>query len=513
MNLREKVGALFVCGFDGHEPNEAIQELIQGYHIGGVIYFRRNVKSVKQMRRMSEKLQQLSAKPLFLAIDQEGGMVARIDEGVALMPGAMTIGAVQDEALSRKAAEVAARELRAMDINMNFAPSLDVNNNPMNPVIGIRSYGEDPELVSRMGVAAIAGYEDGGVIATAKHFPGHGDTDTDSHYAVPLVPHDKERLHAVELAPFKAAISAGVDVIMTAHVIFPAYEERGIPATMSDRILTGLLRDELDFQGVIVTDCLEMSAISKGVGVAAGAVKAVQAGADLVLVSHTLELQREAIDAVVKAVEAGEISEARIDESVARIVALKEKYRLDEAAAFEEIGSEAHWETMRAISERSITLVKGEAGALPLDVKQPVFTVWPEVRVGTEVDEVIPQAMTMGKALSAYAAKVQEEVIGLQPTDEEIQRVLEGSRGCTQIVVGTYNADVSPGQQHIVRALLEREGTRVIVAALRSPYDLRHFPEVGTYIACYENRPLAMESLAKVLTGQLAPLGKLPVTL
>jgi beta-N-acetylhexosaminidase len=525
LSLREKIGQMIMCGFDGAVPTEGIQQLIQEYHLGGIIYFRRNIKDIRQVKKLSQSLQGLNKSeiPMLISIDQEGGMVARIDEGITLVPGNMALGATGDADAAYQTALISGEELRLLGINMNFAPCIDVNNNSLNPVIGVRSYGESAELVAEMGAAAIRGFQQAGVAATAKHFPGHGDTDTDSHLNLPSVPHNKARLHSIELVPFKAAIAEGVDVIMSAHVVFPAYEPESIPATLSNRILTGLLREELQYQGVIVTDCLEMNAISHGVGIAAGTIQAVLAGTDIVLVSHLLERQIAAFEALTGAVESGVISEERINQSVARILDLKQKRQMAVGAGpadalnsddllSNKIGTANSWKIIEAISEKSITLVKDD-GQLPLNSTKATLVIWPEVRTGTEVDEVIPQEITLGKALSAYIPQVQEITIGIAPTDAEMDQVLAAAEAYDTIVFGTYNADVSAGQIQLIEQLAQIKEIKLIVAALRNPYDLQKFPQIRTYLACYENRPMAMKSLAKVLMGIIEAQGKLPVSL
>jgi beta-N-acetylhexosaminidase len=517
MSLEQKVGQLFMCGFDDTRPNEPILRLICEYHIGGVNYFRRNVRTTGQVAALSAGLQQASAIPLLVSIDQEGGMVAGIEEGVTLMPGNMALGATRDIEAVCKAALIAGTELRALGINMDFAPCLDINNNPDNPVIGVRSYGESPNLVADMGSAAVKGYREAGVIATVKHFPGHGDTEADSHHELPLVAHDRRRLHEVELVPFKQAIASGVDSVMTAHVIFPAYEPRNVPATLSRNILTGLLREELGFDGVITTDCLEMNAISQGVGVGQGAVMAVEAGADLVLISHQISLQVEGIEAVLEAVRQGRISEARIDESVERLLRLKEKYGLftqtleDADTILSRIGTEATMDFARNLSERSITLVRNE-GQVPLKRELSTYIVWPDMRPVSETAEPAGQETTLGRLLLSRIAECKEQIIHVEPGEAEIRQVLLDSLGYTQIVVATYNAGFSAGQQRIVKELARREGIHLTVVSLRNPYDINSFPEVTSYLACYENKPLAIRSLTNVLMGELPARGALPVS-
>lgn len=524
LTLEEKIGQMLMCGFDGLTPNDHIQKLIEKHHIGGVIYFSRNFAHVKQTADLSYDLQQINASssqiPLFISIDQEGGMVARIDnDEVTLVPGNMSIGASRDAKLAYEAAVICAKELRLMGINVNFAPSLDINNNPRNPVIGVRSYGENAELVSKLGIATIEGYQSVNLAATAKHFPGHGDTAVDSHYGLASVPHDQERLMQLELAPFIRAIQAGVDMIMTAHVMFPAFEPEQIPATLSRRVLHDLLRVQLKYEGVIVTDCLEMHAISKEFGVAEGAVMAVEGGADIVLVSHTFDEQVGAIEALLIAVKSGRIQEEQIDASVKRILALKHKRRIGEYerltdAVAERFGTAERKDLIRQLTEKSITLVKDEQ-QLPLNVSEPTLVIWPEVRTSTQVDEAIEQTYTLGPALAELGANVKEFRVSTHPSADEIQSTIKLAEGYKQVIVVTYNAvsELHEGQVEIVRQISARNDVVLVVASTRNPYDLNQFSEVKTYLCCYENRPMTMLALAKVLTGQRQAQGKLPVTI
>lgn len=527
-SLEEKLGQLFICGFHSLEPDEQIQTLVQGYHVGGIVYFRRNIQSVAQLADLSQSLQQLPRHhqevPLFISIDQEGGMVARLDhEGMSRIPGNMALGATNNPALTEEVAVLAAREMLALGINFNFAPCVDVNNNPANPVIGVRSFGENPEQVAAHGTAAIHGYQREGVIATAKHFPGHGDTDVDSHLGLASVPHDRRRLQEVELLPFRAAIEAGVDAIMTAHVIFPAFEPEEVPATLSRRVLTDLLRVELGYDGVVVTDCLEMQAIARHFGVGEGAVRAIEAGADLVLVSHTLADQIAAIEAVTAAVRRGRISEEHIDRSVERVLTLKQQ-RLSNslplgatptAVTIPLTPEDESGDILRRAAEGSVTLARDE-GSLPIRLDEPVLVVWPELRHTTEVDEPAVYTYTLAEALEQLHRQVEVAVIGVRASEPEVAAVLERSASFTQIVVATYTAvgELDQGQQTLVQRLIQQAGDkRIVVVSTRNPYDLRAFPEVGTYLCLYENRPPALDAVAQVLVGRLQPQGVLPVSL
>jgi len=523
--LEQKIGQLFICGFHSLTPDEQIITLTGKYHVGGVVYFRRNVESVRQLATLSHNLQKLprshSDIPLIISIDQEGGMVARLDhDGISRIPGNMTLGAVDDLQLTYDVAKLAAEEMLALGINMNFAPCIDVNNNPANPVIGVRSFGEDSAKVAEHGVAATRGYQEHGVIATVKHFPGHGDTAVDSHLGLAVVPHDKERLHQIELLPFRKAIEAGADAVMTAHVIFPAFETEEIPATLSRRVLTELLREEMGFDGVIVTDCLEMHAIAKSCGIAEGAVRAIEAGADLVLVSHTLSDQIAAIEAVREAVASGRISEDRINQSLQRILELKAN-RIAPSTGTEpssvsvpltpQADSEA---LLREVAERSVTLVR-DSGNLPLSKQKPLLVIWPELRHRTEVDEPSVHQYTLLNALQPYSDKVSLSVIGTRPDEGEVLEVLKRSTDFEQIAVVTYTAEgeIPEGQSHLVNALNRMHGSNVVVISTRNPYDVESFKDVGTYICLYENRQFSLDAVAKVLMGEFTPQGKLPVSL
>lgn len=310
LSLRQKIGQLLMVGFDGPIPNAHVERLIREYQTGGVILFRRNIENPAQIGLLNRQLQAINAEqssiPLFIAVDQEGGVVARIEEGVTPLPSALAFQAAGSVADCEALTQIANAELQVLGFNVNFAPVLDVNNNRRNPVIGVRAYGETVAQVCEYGLAAQRGIQAAGIAATAKHFPGHGDTDVDSHLGLPRVGHDRARLDAVELAPFRAAIAAGVDAIMSAHVVFPAFEpDPDTPSTLSHAVLTDLLRGELGFDGVVFTDCLEMAAIAAGVGVVEGAVRAFKAGADVLLVSHREDRQVGVIEALLAAVARG----------------------------------------------------------------------------------------------------------------------------------------------------------------------------------------------------------------
>lgn len=318
MSLEEKVGQLFMPVLPGTVADAGT---IRKYHLGGAILFPENIKTVAQVTALTNGMQRAAGKvPMLIATDQENGIVSRLAALMTKLPGAKRIGDTGDPDLARQVARATGEEMRALGLNLDFAPVADVNVNPRNPVIGVRAYGNDPAKVSRMVSAAVRGFADADVAATAKHFPGHGDTTTDSHTGLPVINHTKAQWAELDAPPFRAAIAAGVDAIMSAHIVMPALDPSGDPATLSKPILTGLLRDQLGFKGVISTDALNMEGVRTKYGDAEVAVRAVLAGADLLLMPPDLG---KAYHAVLGAVKSGRITEERLDESVTRLLELR----------------------------------------------------------------------------------------------------------------------------------------------------------------------------------------------
>jgi beta-N-acetylhexosaminidase len=334
MTVEEKVGQLLMPVLYGTSADTVSGEnqaryaartpakVIAKYHLGGVILFPQNIKGVAQVVGLTNGLQRASKDvPLLIGTDQENGLVSRMGALVTDFPGASRIGATKDPALSRAVAKATGEELRALGVNLDFAPVADVNVNPKNPVIGPRAFGKDPKRVATMVAAAVKGFADAGVAATAKHFPGHGDTAVDSHTGLPVIKHTRAEWEKIDAPPFKAAIEAGVDAVMTAHIVFPKLDPSGDPATLSKPILTGLLREKLGFKGVITTDALNMAGVRQKYTDGEIAVRAVLAGADLLLMPNDLPKAHRALLAAVKS---GRISQERLDQSVTRLLTLKQ---------------------------------------------------------------------------------------------------------------------------------------------------------------------------------------------
>lgn len=328
VSIREKIGQMFMIGFQGTALSEELKEIITNYGIGGVIIFSRNIESPSQIKDLINSLQKLSLQknqiPLFVSIDQEGGRVFRLKPPFRQYPSYGELGRTGSEDAVRSNALAMAEELIEIGVNMNMAPVLDVNTNPKNPIIGDRSFSSNPDVVSRLGACVIKAFTEKGIIAVGKHFPGHGDTSLDSHLELPVVNHNIKRLENIELKPFIHAFKNGLRAVMTAHVLYPALDA-DFPATLSERIIKNILRKKYGFNGVVISDDLEMKAISNRYTDEDAGILSVRAGVDILLICHSNDKQLRIFDSLLKAVENGDIKEERIEESFSRIMKLKEE--------------------------------------------------------------------------------------------------------------------------------------------------------------------------------------------
>ncbi|WP_433464412.1 glycoside hydrolase family 3 protein [Spirillospora sp. CA-128828] len=473
MSAAEKVGQLFVPTFSSRA--DALTK-IKKYHVGGLIYFPGNIATPAKTAAQSNALQKASKIPLLLGVDEEQGIVSRTPF-ITAFPGNMALGATRSPADARAAAQVTGAELRAVGINLDYAPDADVNVNPRNPVIGLRSFGSEPAAASTLVQGAIGGYQAAGVAATAKHFPGHGDTATDSHTGLPVIEHSRATWERLDAPPFKAAIAAGVDIVMTAHIVVPKLDGSGDPSTLSKTVLTGLLREKLGYQGVITTDSLEMAGVREKYGDAVVPVRAINAGADQLLMPPSLP---RAYDAVLKAVRSGKIPRKRLDESVTRILRLKQRRGLfqgtaaDPAKASAAIGTADHKAAARRVAEHSVTLVRNDGGLLPLK--------------GKKVAVSGPDSGRLQAALRR-------------------QGVATAAPGAADVtVLTTVNAGSATASR--IRALGPKP---VVVAALGRPYDLDAAGNAEAALATYSSSGVSVEALARVLSGAVKPTGRLPV--
>lgn len=338
MTLEEKVGQMMFYGVNGTNVDDKVVNLFEDQHAGGIIlYGHRNFwgssldNNVKYVNSIKKANRQNSDIPLFIGFDEEGGSMSQLSQELMRTPSKGELGNTNDSSLATGIGAGTAKKLKLLGINTDFGTVLDINTNKNNPIIGVRSYGSTQEKVTEFGINELKAIQNEGVIPTVKHFPGHGDTEVDSHLGLPSLNHDLNRLKSTELVPFQTAINNGVDMVMTAHIMLPQIDKE-YPATMSKKILTDLLRDEMGYKGVIITDDLEMQAISKNWDLGEAAIKSVEAGADILLVCHTIENQQKVYNAVVQGVNDGKIDENRIDESVRRILRLKYQYKLSDKA-------------------------------------------------------------------------------------------------------------------------------------------------------------------------------------
>lgn len=332
MTLEEKIGQLLIVGMEGKTYGEELDHLIRRYHVGGIILLGKNISYPAGMVELLNNSKKANASykiPLFVSVDEEGGRVSRLPSSMKKLPAAEYFGRIGDETLAYDAGEYLAELLHAFGYNMDYAPVLDVHSNPKNPVIGDRSFSSDPEVVATMGMAVMRGLTDNGIISVVKHFPGHGDTHIDSHKSLPIIDKTIKELHTTELIPFKQAIAEHADMIMVAHIMYPALDDE-YPSSLSKKIITDLLRDEMDFDGVVITDDLTMGAIVKEYTVPQAAVQSFIAGSDLLLIAGDYENQVDTFNALMSSVQAGIISEGRVDESVRRILEVKERYQLND---------------------------------------------------------------------------------------------------------------------------------------------------------------------------------------
>lgn len=562
MTVEEKVGQMLMPDFRNWNGsgftvmNDEVKGVIEKYHLGGVILFAENVKGTEQTARLVDGLQQASPKiPLLITIDQEGGIVRRLQTGTG-MPGNMALGATRSTDLSYKVGNVIGRELNSLGINVNFGPDLDVNINPANPVIGVRSFGSDPKMVSDLGVAYIKGVQAAGVAATGKHFPGHGDTATDSHLGLPVVTHDIETLNSVDLVPFKAAITSGVDMIMTAHVAFPAVDDTlviskkdgtqvNLPATLSKKVLTDLLRSEMGFKGVVSTDALNMKAIADHFGAEESVIMAINAGTDIALMPAVVQSTDQIADfdkvynAVVNAVKTNVIPESRTTESATRLITLKikrgiydpsgisTKPSIDERVAIANatVGSAENKAVEKEASEKAVTILRNKGNILPFSLKSGkkiVLISLNEARNTSMVDTINSIAsnhnLTNVDVQSfTYSSSAKLLTSQQKAAIDAADYVITNSVNMKPDATGSYY-DID-----YINSVVDYSNSKnkpMVNISIRNPYDIMYTPKVKANIAVYGNlgndpaNPPAAPNIPagiNAVFGQINPTGKLPV--
>jgi beta-N-acetylhexosaminidase len=481
-----------------------IREVLERYEPGGVVYFGDvspaqggNLVDPMQIRALSDGIHAALPIPPLIAADTEHGIIERLPEPATLLPGAMAVGAAGDRQLAADVAQTIAFELQALGVDVNFAPVADVHTNPANPIIGLRAFGADPEAVGAMVAASVAGHAAAGVAATAKHFPGHGDTSVDSHVALPTIPHDRARLDAVELAPFRAAIAAGVPLVMVGHLDVPALDASGTPASLSVPITTDLLRGELGFDGVVVTDALDMAALRPATDPAGAAVGALRAGADLLLMPVSTPA---AVEALATAAADGTVPAARIDQAVQRVVALKIALGLldgDERPPVTDVGGAPQGSTALALGLRSMAVL---GGCLPV------------IGPGDTVTLVGPDASRTLAAAQAELVAGGVDVIALRhdrnPTPAQRAAALIALRSSAVAAVVVDRPSVRSGERELADMAGPLAGAVVVVTGL--PTELSALSTPGATALTFGDSASAGLALAEVLRGRGAPGGTSP---
>ena len=550
MTLEEKVGQLVVPGLNGvytpldSEAEEKLERLVREGRVGGFHVFggaealppvllnptygtsggRATKGDAVAIAVLLNRLQRASTLPLLFTADFEGG-AGYIVAGATRLPRAMALGATRDESLAERAGRLAAGEGRALGVHVDFYPVVDVNNNPQNPIINVRSFGEDPAFVGRMAAAYLRGIQAGGMLATAKHFPGHGDTTTDTHFDLAVIEHPRARLDAVELAPFRAAIAAGVDAVMSTHIRLPALDPtEGLPATLSRPILTGLLRQELGFDGLVFTDSMSMYAISRRFAPDRAAAMAVAAGADVVLDPPDPTAARRGIR---EAVERGEIPRPQVDRSVERLLRVKARLGLQRARTVDVeavpagLGGRAREAVATEIAARAITLLKDDRSQVPIRPRAGA-----RVLVLSLIDhasgwrEGAPGRVLVPELRKRWADVTAAEVSD-RTTAAEIDLLEAIGRRSDVVVAATYvrivpgngRMGLSPAQQELVARLGADPPRPFVVVAFGSPYVGDLAPKVPALLLTYEVGDAPEAAAARALCGEAPIGGKLPVAI
>lgn len=505
MNLKKQIGQLMVIGYQGLEPSDAFLSFVEEWGIGGIIVFVRNIGAdPTDLKRVIQKIEKASGQTIFTSIDQEGGLVLRILKTGSLFPGAMGLAASRDESVVQSVSKALAMEMRAVGLNWNLAPVLDINH-PDNPCIGARAFGEDPQTVTKYGLAAIRGFREGGLLSCVKHFPGLGHANVDSHLSLPTIPYTREHLLKHELYPFAEAFKAGADAVMTSHVFFPAFESTpNLPGTLSKAVLSDLLRTQMGFKGLLITDDMEMGAITETWGVPEACRLAFLAGSDQLLICHDLERERQAAQTLHDEVLRNPEARRRLDESLERIATARrtlESLKVSPKSLAEL--AQDHAPLISEAYEKSVVTVRSAPGRLPLKPATNKVFLCPEVSALVQIEEE-QKGDGIGKIVQESFP--QATCLTYHPKSEKIE-LLKAAReaiakagSVPDIVVLSYNAHLFAGAREAFGELA-REHPTLVLAAIRNPYDVDSIPQAATALATFGFRSPAIKALLKKLHG------------
>ena len=512
LTLEEKIGQLFIIGVRGEYLTDDIRELIRKYKLGNFIIFSPNCKNIKQLEKLTrqihkEVIRETGIMP-FISIDQEGGNTVRIKDETTFYPGHMTISATNVEN-AKIIGHMMGQHLISLGINMNFAPLLDINNNPKNPIIGIRSFSDRPEIVSQYGIEMIKGMQEEGIIATAKHFPGHGDTEIDSHLGLPVVPFDTKRLYNMELRPFKDAIEKGVSNIMTAHIIFTKVDPEN-PATISKKILKDILRKDLNYSGLVTSDSMKMKAISEGITTPLGVAKGIKAGLDLVIVSSNSSLIINSVKKLTKDIKDNIISMEEIDEKIKRILNYKNiVYSSMKTKFFKNknnlniFKNDSLSKTIQDIVDSSLTHVSGKK----LELKGKILLYGCITSPVNRQDDIKNETIItlINKELPTF--NTLEFRLG-----EYSQELIKKAAGYDTVIFIAFNAFTDKSQSKMINEI-NKISSNFYVISIRTPYDYLVLDKNINYYTMYECTPNSMKTIVKFLKGEIEAKGKLPIKL
>ncbi|HUG05951.1 MAG TPA: glycoside hydrolase family 3 N-terminal domain-containing protein [Candidatus Limnocylindria bacterium] len=507
LSVDQRAGQTMAIAFHGSSVTSAVEEMIRSRGLGGLVLRAENAPDAAGLARICADLQRIATEakipPLFLALDQEGGSVVRVASGMTVLPSQMALAATPEPvAAVQRAATITAEELRANGVNWNFAPVADVNNEPLNPIIGNRSYGSDPQRVSTLVGAAVRAYTAAGLMCCAKHFPGHGAATVDSHVALPIIDVDRARLDRVELPPFRAAIAAGVPAIMLAHLVVPAVDPTpSLPASLSRRAVTDLLRRELGFAGLAVTDDLEMGALA-AIGEAVAGQRALEAGADFVLFRFDEAAQREGHRLITVAILNGSLP--HLDVTITRLLDMKLRFGILDPTTPRRPDLAANAAAALDIARSSITVLHNEGRALPL--RGRVYAI-----ATTTADLTpLPGDSDLATELRRTRADVVSRTFGTNIGETAIATALNEAKNADVAVVGVADVGINEDQLRLVSRLAAAKPT--VLVSLRGPYDVRFAPNVAASVCAYDGRMPSLRAAIDILTGARRPVGSLPVT-
>ena len=500
---KKQVGKLFILGYQGEEPSDEFLNFVEEWGIGGVIVFARNLTDPLHLPKVLKRIEEAAQTKIFTAIDQEGGLVLRILSHGSLFPSAMALSATNSVELTEETYKAIGEEMLSLGLNWNLAPVLDINH-PSNPGIGARSFGDTPERVAKFGIAAIKGLQSAGVLACAKHFPGKGEAKKDSHLTLPTIPYSAERLRSFELFPFKKAIENDVAAIMTSHVFFPAFEDtKDLPITLSKKVLTDLLRKELKFKGLVITDDLEMGAITESFGIAQAALGSFMAGADQLLICHSLDQQKLAAEKLLKAIETDSKASKRLEESLIRINEAKKKIPSNKSnpSSLDEL-QKNHEKLISEVSTKSVKFLDYRKKDLPIeDSSQSLFVV-PLISSLVQVEEEHKEK-SLANLINIEFPRSNTIVYNPKASKEEIIKEFTKYKA-NKIVYMTYNGHLFKEQIEAAKEI-SNICPNMIMIALRNPYDIFECDFIKTKGATFGFRTPAIKALLKILKGEKEP--------